>query len=217
MALFGPLRPIHPLGRGVAIEFQDPSTWREKALAEASSPEATLNALLALTHVSAKTRHTASMTRRPPTRPSVTRSWRTSTGSPGTRSTVTTQLDLLRVYEVVLNRFGRPDESTVKRLIGRFGPYYPSRVRELNAELCQLLIYLRGAGRRRQDGRASRASAHAGRTDPLRPGPAHAQGRAGRPRFGRRISPGSRSRASSRAAIAFVVSWRTSSAMRSPT
>ena len=43
----------------VAIEFQDPSTWREKALAEASSPEAALNALLALTHVSAQTRRTA--------------------------------------------------------------------------------------------------------------------------------------------------------------
>ena len=52
------------------------------------------------------------------------------------------QLDLLRVYEVVLNRFGRPDESTAQRLIGRFDPHYPSRVRELNAELCQLLVYL---------------------------------------------------------------------------
>ena len=55
---------------------------------------------------------------------------------------LSTQLDLLRVYEVVLNRFGRPDESTVKRLIGRLGPYYPSPIRELNAELCLLLIYL---------------------------------------------------------------------------
>ena len=36
----------------VAIEFQDPASWREKALAETSSPEAALNALLALTQVS---------------------------------------------------------------------------------------------------------------------------------------------------------------------
>ena len=35
----------------VAIEFQDPSLWRERALAESSSPAATLNALLALTQV----------------------------------------------------------------------------------------------------------------------------------------------------------------------
>ena len=42
-----------------------------------------------------------------------------------------------------MNRFGRPDESTAHRLIARFDPHYPSRVRELNAELCQLLVYLR--------------------------------------------------------------------------
>ena len=52
------------------------------------------------------------------------------------------QLDLIRLHEVILNRFGRPDESMVKRLIERFDPHYPSRVRELNAELCQLLVYL---------------------------------------------------------------------------
>ncbi len=55
---------------------------------------------------------------------------------------ISQQLDLLRVYEVVLNRFGRPDESTTRRLIARFDPHYPARCRELNAELCRLLVYL---------------------------------------------------------------------------
>ena len=61
------------------------ASWREKALAETSSPEAALNALLALTHVSAQRpgAPAARMTRRP-TRPSATGSWRRSTGSPGT-------------------------------------------------------------------------------------------------------------------------------------
>lgn len=48
----------------------------------------------------------------------------------------------MRVYEVVLNRFGPVDGTWQKRLVGRFEPHYPSRDRELNAELCQLLIYL---------------------------------------------------------------------------
>ena len=42
---------------------------------------------------------------------SATRSSPPSTGSPGTRSITARRLDLLRVYQVVLNRFGRPDDS----------------------------------------------------------------------------------------------------------
>ena len=129
----------------VAIEFQDPSAWREKALAEASSPEATLNALLALTRVSAQDpahrRHdTPSPDAALRDRILAALDW-TKWGP----LDVATQLDLLRVYEVVLNRFGRPDDSTaVKTLIGRVnsGPYFPSHVRELNADLCQLLVSL---------------------------------------------------------------------------
>ena len=52
------------------------------------------------------------------------------------------QLDLLRVYQVVFNRFGRPDDATVARLIERFDPHYPAASRELNAELGQVLVYL---------------------------------------------------------------------------
>jgi putative heme-binding domain-containing protein len=126
----------------VAIEFQDVSSWREKALAETSSPEATLNALLALTQVSVQ-----DPAHRPHDAPAPDLALRDRILSnldriAWDRLDVAQQLDLLRVYEVVLNRFGRPDDSTISRLIARFDPHYPSRVRELNAELCQLLIYL---------------------------------------------------------------------------
>ncbi len=43
---------------------------------------------------------------------------------------------------MVLNRFGKPDKSGVNDLIGRFDPLYPTHGREMNAELCQLLVYL---------------------------------------------------------------------------
>ena len=81
-------------------------------------------------------------TRRRPTRPSGTSILAALDRIAWDQLDVARQLDLLRVYEVVLNRFGRPDESTANRLIARFDPHYPSRVRELNAELCQLLVYL---------------------------------------------------------------------------
>ncbi len=126
----------------VAIEFQDPSTWREKALAEASSPEATLNALLALTHVSAQDPAHVKPDTPPPDAALRDRILAALDWTNWGPLDLSTQLDLLRVYEVVLNRFGRPDESTVKRLTARLGPYYPSPVRELNADLCQLLVYL---------------------------------------------------------------------------
>src|SRR5205807_6197059 len=51
-------------------------------------------------------------------------------------------LDLLRVYAVLFNRMGWPERTTRAQLIKRFDPLYPARGRELNAELCQLLVYL---------------------------------------------------------------------------
>ena len=127
----------------VAIEFQDPSSWREKALAETSSPEATLNALLALTQVSAQDPAHRDQNALPPDPALRDQILAALDRIAWDHLGVAGQLDLLRVYEVVLNRFGHPDESTAHRLIGRFDPHYPSRVRELNAELCQLLVYLR--------------------------------------------------------------------------
>ena len=56
----------------------------------------------------------------PPIWPCATAFWRLSTGSAWDRLDVARQLDLLRVYEVVLNRFGRPDDATVSRLVARF-------------------------------------------------------------------------------------------------
>ena len=67
------------------------------------------------------------------------------------------RLDLVRVYEVLLNRFGRPDEKTAARLIARFDAHYPAASLELNVELAQLLVFLEAPGRRGQDGRSAPA------------------------------------------------------------
>ena len=84
---------------------------------------APLDALLALTHVSAQDpahRDAGRPGARPG--PQATGSSRRSTGSTGTRSPTSSKLDLLRVYQVVFNRFGRPDDATAARLIARLRP-----------------------------------------------------------------------------------------------
>jgi putative heme-binding domain-containing protein len=126
----------------VAVEFQDPAQWRDKALAESSSPEAALNALLALTQVSAQDpAHRAEGS--PPPDPALRDKILAALDRiPWGTLDYARQLDLVRVYQVVLNRFGRPDDETVARLIRRLDPHYPARARELNVELCQLLVYL---------------------------------------------------------------------------
>ncbi|HZN36129.1 MAG TPA: c-type cytochrome, partial [Pirellulaceae bacterium] len=52
------------------------------------------------------------------------------------------RIDLLRVYGVTFNRLCRPDSAQRQELLARFDPLYPAKGRELNAELCQLLVYL---------------------------------------------------------------------------
>src|SRR4029077_2216142 len=57
--------------------------------------------------------------------------------------TASQRLDLLRVDAVLFNRLGRPDPKQRQETIARFGPLFPAKGRELNDELCQLLVYLR--------------------------------------------------------------------------
>lgn len=52
------------------------------------------------------------------------------------------QITLVRTYEITLNRFGRPDEATVQRLMARLDPLFPAPSRELNWLLCETLVYL---------------------------------------------------------------------------
>lgn len=126
----------------VAIEFQDPKTWSERALAESSSPEATLEALLALAQVS--TRDVAHRAKDAPAPDAAVRDKILAALAKLDIAKLdpVRQLELLRVYQVVLNRFGRPDDATVAKLIARFDPLLPSKRQEMNYELVQLLAYL---------------------------------------------------------------------------
>ncbi len=58
--------------------------------------------------------------------------------------------DILRVYSVLFNRLGKPDDSRRERIIKRFDPLFPVVTEDynigLNADLCELLCHLEAPG-----------------------------------------------------------------------
>jgi putative heme-binding domain-containing protein len=148
-----------------AIEHQDHKTWEERALKEAD-PATALTALLALTRAVGKD---------PLTYPRKSGGTGTKGGKntfAGTaedvypipnveyKSTIAAALeridwdkldngqrcDLLRIYTILFTRLGGPDRALRNRLIHRFDPAFPSKSYEVNADLCQLLVYLEAPG-----------------------------------------------------------------------
>jgi putative heme-binding domain-containing protein len=125
----------------VAIEFQPASTWQEKALAE-TNPQAALEALLALTQVSAK-----DPAHRRPGEPSPKFEAKGQILAALDRLdwdglTVSQRLDLLRVYAILFNRMGKPAAADAARLVAKLDAHFPSKIKEMNVELCNLLVYL---------------------------------------------------------------------------
>jgi putative heme-binding domain-containing protein len=124
-----------------AIEHQPAATWADRALAE-QVPGRQLEALLALSRVAG----IDPFHRRPEGPPIDT----------GLRQQILAALNrldwnvlnqeqritLVRTYEIVLNRFGRPDDATVRSLIDRLDPLFPAATRELNWLLCEVLVFL---------------------------------------------------------------------------
>lgn len=116
----------------VAVEHQDVATWQDKALAERGSPQASLTALLALVRCGDKA-----------LQPKVLEAlgridW--------TKLDETQKLELLRGYGLAFIRMGKPDAATAAKVIKRFGPLFPGKGRDLNIELCNLLVYLEAPG-----------------------------------------------------------------------
>jgi putative heme-binding domain-containing protein len=126
----------------VALEFQDPNAWREKALAETNTLAA-LESLLALTRVSA-----SDPAHRPQEAPAPDKELEgrilTALGKLGWENLpYARKLDTLRLVEVLFNRFGPPDEETTAHIVAVLDKSYPAKGRELNVELCNLMVYLK--------------------------------------------------------------------------
>jgi putative heme-binding domain-containing protein len=125
----------------IAIEHQDPKTWQERALSE-KEPEAALMALLALVRASASDPFHRAKENPPVDEGLKGRILEALDALPYDKLSDDQRLELVRIYGLVFNRMGRPDEATRKRTVAHFDAHYPSHNRLLNGELCQLLVYL---------------------------------------------------------------------------
>jgi putative heme-binding domain-containing protein len=127
----------------IAIEHQPPEEWQDRALKE-SDPVRSIQALLALVRATGEDPfHHPRKASDPIPGAALKGPILEAMGRiDWAKLTHDQRLDLMRVYGVLFNRMGPPKEAARAALIARFDPLYPAADRELNAELCQLLVYL---------------------------------------------------------------------------
>ena len=111
----------------LAIEWQDPKTWADKAYAEANDVGA-IHALLGL----ARSDLAGSL------QPSINRLTKVNFSKLSKQN----KLDLLRTYAVIMSRGGKPEADQVTAIGNQLDPHYPADDDNLNEELCRVLCYL---------------------------------------------------------------------------
>ena len=109
------------------LEHQGPAAWQERALAEKETRPA-LAALLALIR-------TGDKGLQPRILEALARFDWAKLNEP-------LKQELIRLYQLTFIRMGAPAQSARQSAIARFDAVYPTKSRELNAELCKLLVYL---------------------------------------------------------------------------
>jgi len=125
----------------IAIEWQDPSEWSEKALTE-KNPRRAIASLVALSRVSSKDQFHRKASDPKPDMELQKRILQALDRISWKKLSDQDQLDLLRAYTLAFTRFGTPDDSTRQHLIEKFDPLFPAPSRELKAELAPMLVYL---------------------------------------------------------------------------
>ena len=123
-----------------ALEHQPVTEWEAKALAE-TNVTAQLEALLALTRVTGvcPTHRTADHVVNTTMRDKL---WAALLKHDFTKLTPEQRLGYVRLTEIVLHRFGNPDDATVAAIIAKLDPAYPADNFELNWLLTETLAYL---------------------------------------------------------------------------
>jgi putative heme-binding domain-containing protein len=125
----------------IALEWQDPSQWRQKALDE-SDPRKAIAALVSLARVSGRD----DLHRKPgDPKPDPALQGKILSALDAidwSRLGRSDRLDLLRAYSLAFIRLGRPDEETSRRLIAKFDPIFPTKAVEPDLLLAEILVYL---------------------------------------------------------------------------
>lgn len=125
----------------VAIEWQDPAEWSEKALHE-SDPRKAIAALVALARVSGKDEPHRKPTDPAPDRAVRRRILTALDAIDWSRLERADRADLLRAYSLTFLRLDRPDDDECRKLAAKFDPLFPSRAVEVDYLLAEILSYL---------------------------------------------------------------------------
>ncbi|WP_442511560.1 c-type cytochrome [Novipirellula sp. SH528] len=124
-----------------AIEHQPIQSWADKALTE-SDPAKQVEALLALARVAG-----VDPLHRTDKTPEVDTTMRGKLlnaviAIEPSSLDLSGQLTLQRATQIILNRFGQPDQEMVDKLIARLDPQFPAETAEMNWLLCETLASL---------------------------------------------------------------------------
>lgn len=113
------------------LEFQDARDWQERALKE-KNPIAQIHALIGLARAGEKTQQTAILA--------------ALNKIEWAKLTDAQRIDLLRAYQLAFIRGGDAYAGIKKSVGDRLIAVYPSKDRDVNAELCKLISYLEVPG-----------------------------------------------------------------------
>ncbi len=125
----------------VALEHQPTTAWADKALAEAD-PLKAIPAVLALARVSAADPLHRAPGAAPPGADLGPKLLGALNRIDIAKLDDAGKLDLLRTYQVVLNRTGKPAAADAAAIVAKLDAGFPAKNRLVNAELCQILIFL---------------------------------------------------------------------------
>ena len=125
----------------IALEHQDAKEWSDRALSE-KEPAKALGALLALVRVSSTDPFHRTKETPPVDEKLKVKVLDALQGIAWAKLTDEQRLDSLRIYAILFVRMGPPDAATREKVIAKLDPHYPAKHRFLNAELCQLLVFL---------------------------------------------------------------------------
>ncbi len=124
-----------------AIEHQPIETWADQALTE-QDPSRQVVALLALARVSGVCPQHRNENSSPVDIEMRKKLLTAVLSIDVSKLELPEQLTLQRTIQIILNRFGRPDEAIVQKLIEQNDPLFPSDSAELNWLLCETLAWL---------------------------------------------------------------------------
>jgi putative heme-binding domain-containing protein len=125
----------------IAIEWQDPATWSEKALTE-KDPRKAIAALVGLIRDSGLDKYHRKPSDPKPNPELQARVLAALDAVDATALAPADRVDLLRAYTLVFTRLGDADGATQARLSEKFGAMFPTHTIESDFLLAELLCYL---------------------------------------------------------------------------